>query len=146
MKKLKILLVDDDEDDREFFADALESLDMNTELYQVHNGKACLEFLERADSDYPDLIFLDLNMPVMNGFQCLESIRKDKKGKRIIVAIYSTSSTEKDIEDTFTKGANIYINKPSNFSELKNVLKQVIKTNWSYHLHDFNRENFMLKI
>ncbi len=146
MKKLKILLVDDDEDDRGFIFEALESLNMNTELYQVENGKACLEFLERADRSYPHLIFLDLNMPIMNGLQCLDSIRKDKNAKNIFVAIYSTSSAEKDIEDTFTKGANIYINKPSDFSDIKAALKEVIKTYWADHTKDFNRMNFLLKI
>jgi len=146
MKQLKILLVDDDEDDRQFFADALESLDMNTELHEVHNGKACLDFLEKAGDYGPDLIFLDLNMPIMNGFQCLEQIREKGKSKETIIAIYSTSSSETDIEETFTKGANIYIKKPSSFKDLKNSLKQVIKTNWIYHMNDFKKENFMLKV
>ena len=146
MKALRILLVDDDEDDRQFFADALESLDMNTELHQQENGQECLKFLDEHKDDYPDLIFLDLNMPLMNGFECLVKIKENQKNKDAIVAIYSTSSAEKDIEETFNKGANIYINKPSNFTDLKNALKQVIKTNWTYHTNDFNKENFLFKI
>ena len=85
-------------------------------------------------------------MPIMNGFQCLEQIRKDDVFKDVIIAIYSTSSAEKDIEDTFHKGANIYITKPSSFKDLKNSLKQVIKTNWTYHMTDFSKENFLLKV
>ena len=146
MKTLRILLVDDDEDDRQFFADALESLDMSTELHQLENGQECLEFLDEQKNKYPDLIFLDLNMPLMNGFECLEKIKENQKGKDAVVAIYSTSSAEGDIEETFSKGANIYINKPSNFTDLKNALKQVIKTNWTYHMNDFNKENFLFKI
>ena len=64
----------------------------------------------------------------------------------MLVAIYSTSSAERDIEETFEKGANIYIKKPSSFSELKKSLKQVVKMNWAYHLNDFKKENFLLKI
>lgn len=146
MNKLKILLVDDDEDDRQFFADALESLDMNTDLTELKDGKACIEYLEKKEAACPNLIFLDLNMPIMNGFQCLEKIRENKDLKDVIIAIYSTSSAEKDIEETFNKGANIYIKKPSSFTDLKNSLKQVIKTNWTYHMNDFNRENFLLKV
>ena len=146
MNKLKILLVDDDEDDRQFFADALESLDMKTELVQLINGEECLEYMEGHKDDCPNLLFLDLNMPIMNGFQCLEQIRKDDVFKDVIIAIYSTSSAEKDIEDTFNKGANIYITKPSSFKDLKNSLKQVIKTNWTYHMNDFSKENFLLKV
>lgn len=146
MNKLKILLVDDDEEDRQFFADALKSLDMKTELIELPDGKACVEYLNQNTSRGPNLVFLDLNMPIMNGFQCLEKIRKNEDLKEVIVAIYSTSSSEKDIEETFNKGANIYIKKPSSFKDLKNSLKQVIKTNWTYQLNDFKKENFLLKI
>lgn len=146
MNKLKIVLVDDDEDDRQFFADALESLDMKTELLQLTNGEECLKYMEANKDDLPNLIFLDLNMPIMNGFQCLEQLRAQQEFKDVIIAIYSTSGVEKDIEETFNKGANIYIKKPSSFKELKSSLRQVIKTNWTYYMNDFSKENFLLKI
>jgi len=145
-KKLKILLVDDDKDDRKFFSEALFSLDLNTELKEVENGAACLDYLKSKHTNNPDLIFLDLNMPVMDGFECLDEIRKLEEFKDSIIAIYSTSASEKDIETTFNKGANIYLHKPVNFQDLKKALKQVIKTNWSYHTNDFKRENFLLKV
>lgn len=146
MDKLRILLVDDDEDDRQFFADALEGIELNTQLKLLENGKSCMEYLNSENDNLPDLIFLDLNMPIMNGFECLEAIRNAPHLKDIMVAIYSTSSAERDIEETFEKGANIYIKKPSSFSELKKSLKQVVKMNWTYHLNDFKKENFLLKI
>jgi CheY-like chemotaxis protein len=146
MDKLRILLVDDDEDDRQFFADALEDIGLNTELRQLENGKSCMEYLLQETENTPDLVFLDLNMPIMNGFECLEAIRSTPYLKDLLVAIYSTSSAERDIEETFEKGANIYIKKPSSFSELKKSLKQVVKINWAYHLNDFKKENFLLKI
>ena len=66
---MKILLVDDDEDDRQFFADALDGLDMNTELVQLTNGEECLDYMEDHKEDCPNLLFLDLNMPIMNGLE-----------------------------------------------------------------------------
>ncbi|WP_036146018.1 response regulator [Maribacter sp. Hel_I_7] len=146
MDKLRILLVDDDEDDRQFFADALEGIELNTDLHQLENGKSCMEYLLSDTDNTPDLVFLDLNMPIMNGFECLEAIRRTPHLKDLLVAIYSTSSAERDIEETFEKGANIYIKKPSSFTELKKSLKQVVKMNWAYHLNDFKKENFLLKI
>lgn len=146
MDKLRILLVDDDEDDRQFFADALNGIELNTELRQLENGKSCIDYLIQETENPPDLVFLDLNMPIMNGFECLEAIRRTPHLKDLLVAIYSTSSAERDIEETFEKGANIYIKKPSSFSELKKSLKQVVKMNWAYHLNDFKKENFLLKI
>ncbi|WP_228027880.1 response regulator [Costertonia aggregata] len=146
MEKLKILLVDDDEDDRQFFADALDSLDMNTELVQLTDGEACLEYMNLYKNDGPNLLFLDLNMPIMNGFQCLERIRQQAEFNDVTIAIYSTSGAEKDIDETFNKGANIYLKKPASFQDLKNSLRQVIKTNWTYQKNDFSKENFLLKV
>ena len=94
----------------------------------------------------PDLIFLDLNLPIMNGFECLDIIRSTPHLKNLMIAIYSTSSADRDIEETFKKGANIYIKKPSSFNELKKSLKQVVKMNWTYYLNGFKKENFLLKI
>ncbi len=146
MTKMKILLVDDDEDDREFFADALVGVNMNTQLQQLDNGKSCLDYLMEQIENLPNLIFLDLNMPIMNGFECLAEIRKNPKLKELPIAIYSTSSSDKDIEQTFLRGANIYIKKPSSFEDLKKSLTQVIKMNWAYHMDDFKKENFLLRI
>ncbi|PIB39491.1 response regulator [Maribacter sp. 4G9] len=146
MTKMKILLVDDDEDDREFFAEALVGVKLNTELKQLNNGKSCLDYLMQQIENLPNLIFLDLNMPIMNGFECLTEIRKQQHLKELPIAIYSTSSSDKDIEQTFLKGANIYIKKPSSFEDLKKSLTQVIKMNWAYHMDDFKKENFLLRI
>lgn len=144
--KLKLLLVEDDEEDRKFFSDALKGLDLNTTLVEVNNGAACIDYLSNKDQDAPDLIFLDLNMPVMDGFECLDRIRQMPEHQSTIIAIYSTSASERDIEKTFNRGANIYLNKPISLSELKKALKQIITTNWSYHTNDLNRENFLLKV
>ncbi|MDX1463123.1 MAG: response regulator [Marinirhabdus sp.] len=146
MNNLKILLVDDDQDDRQLFAKALQELDMNVELHLATNGKSCLQFLESNKDDQVHLVFLDLNMPVMNGFECLEKIKGNKAFDDIVIAIYSTSAATSDIEQTFEKGANIYIHKPAKFSDLKTSLKQVIKTNWAYKENNLDREHFLLKI
>ncbi len=145
MKELRILLVDDDEDDREFFAEALKAIQIKTKLYLAKHGQEGLEVLSSLN-DFPDLIFLDLNMPIMNGLQCLEKIRAMEKGQNAIIAIYSTSASNRDIEATFLKGANVYIKKPLCFEELKSALKQVIKTNWDVQMEHLGRENYLLKL
>jgi len=146
MNKLKILLVDDDEDDRQFFADALQSLEMNTELVLLTDGQECIEYLSERENGLPELIFLDLNMPVMNGVECLAAIRGKLGLKKIVVIIYSTSSSYQDIEDTFDKGANVYITKPTSFTDLKISLRQVIETNWNYELNNRDKQKFILRV
>jgi hypothetical protein len=62
------------------------------------------------------------------------------------VAIYSTSSTEKDIEDTFINGANVYIKKPNNFANLKKVLGEVVNMNFQFQNSGLNKDTFLLNI
>jgi CheY-like chemotaxis protein len=145
-KKIKILLADDDQDDRLFFRDAINSLKIDTSLVLVKNGMELMDYLKEPENDLPEVIFLDLNMPGMNGFQCLSQIRKDDRLQTLTVAIYSTSSDQKDIEEALVKGANIYINKPNDFKDLKAVLNKVITTNWQYLNSGFNNESFLMSV
>jgi len=143
-KHLQILLADDDEDDRSFFRDAIEQINIKTTLDTVNDGQELMDYLNKRTLSLPDVLFLDLNMPRKNGLECLSEIRASAKLKNIITAIYSTSLSDTDIEDTFIKGANIYINKPSSFQKLKDILTEVIQINWQYHTSTLNKDNFLL--
>jgi CheY-like chemotaxis protein len=143
---LLILLADDDDDDRLFFKDAIEEVKVKTVVTMVNDGVELMDYLNNSDTRLPNLIFLDLNMPRKSGMECLKEIRSNNKLKDLTIAIYSTSGLEKDIEETFVKGANIYIKKPSDFEVLKDILAKVITINWQYHTSGFNKENFLLNI
>jgi len=143
---LKILLADDDEDDRTFFSEAIAELKMTNQLTLFNDGKDLMEYMNNPDSDLPHILFLDLNMPYKNGLDCLKEIRASQRFKNVSVAIYSTSSSEKDIENTFVEGANIYIKKPNDFSELKKVIKEVVHMNWQFHSSGLNKETFFFSI
>ena len=111
-----------------------------------NDGKDLMEYLANPQSRLPHILFLDLNMPYKNGLDCLREIRSQNRFKDVSVAIYSTSSSEKDIEDTFIEGANIYIKKPNDFSELKKVIKEVVHMNWQFHSSGLNKETFFFSI
>jgi CheY-like chemotaxis protein len=142
----EILLVDDDADDRNTFKDALSELKINTNLTLLEDGRHLLEYLQNPANKIPDILFLDLNMPYKTGVECLIEIRQYPEFNDLSIAIYSTSSTEKDIEETFINGANIYIRKPNNFTELKRVLNDVVNTNFQFHNSGLNKETFLLNI
>ena len=143
---LRILLADDDEDDRTFFSEAIAELKMSNQLTLFNDGKDLMDYLVQPDAALPHILFLDLNMPYKNGLDCLKEIRADQRYKDVSVAIYSTSSSEKDIEDTFIEGANIYIKKPNDFSQLKKVIKEVVHMNWQFHSSGLNKETFFFSI
>ena len=143
---INILLADDDEDDRLFFSEAISKLNMKTSVSTVENGKDLMEYLLDPEQDLPHVLFLDLNMPYLSGHECLYQIRNNDILNSLTVAIYSTSSTEKDIEDSFVNGANVYIKKPNDFEALKSVLGKVISTNWQYFNNSMKKENFLLVI
>ncbi|WP_291090310.1 MULTISPECIES: response regulator [unclassified Flavobacterium] len=143
---MHIILADDDEDDRNFFNDAIQELKMNNTLTIFKDGAELIDYLEDPDSIKPHIIFLDLNMPCKTGFDCLKEIRENTKFKDISIAIYSTSSSEKDIEETFIGGANVYIKKPNDFTKLKKVIKDVVNMNWQFHTSGLNKETFFFSV
>ncbi len=143
---IHIILADDDEDDRLFFTDAFDELKISTKVQTCNDGVELMNYLNKDDSVLPNVLFLDLNMPMKNGIECLHEIKSDKRFDDIIIAIYSTSSSEEHIEETFICGANIYIKKPSDFSELKRILSYVVTLNWQYHTSGLNKDNFLFRM
>ena len=118
-----IFLADDDADDRMFFEDALNQLPIPTQLTLSNDG---LELMSNLETVVPDVIFLDLNMPRKNGFQCLEEIRNTTKLKDIPIVIFSTTVNEDAVNKTYQLGANYYICKPSSFELLVKSIETVL--------------------
>lgn len=143
---INIAIADDDEDDRFLFLEAFDELKIKTKVTTFNDGVYLMDYFLKEDCILPEVLFLDLNMPRKNGIECLQEIRSNPKFKDVSVAIYSTSSSEKDIENTFVLGANIYIKKPDNFDSLKKILSNVVTINWQYHTSGLNKENFLLRL
>ncbi len=141
---INILLADDDEDDRVFFKDAFDEIKIKTRVTLVNDGVELMNHLTQNGHPLPHILFLDLNMPRKSGIECLQEIRQNEHLKDIPIAIYSTSSSEEDIEDTFVRGANVYIKKPNNFDTLKKILEEVITINWQYHTSGLNKDIYLL--
>jgi CheY-like chemotaxis protein len=143
---LHIILVDDDVDDLSLFEEAIDDLKISTELKLFAGGQELLDYINLPDTPVPDLIFLDLKMPKIDGLDCLKEIRGRQEWEKCTVAIYSNFTEEHLIEDTFTQGANIYIEKPDSLSRLRKVLGKVLQLNWQYHTSNLNRSNFLFRI
>ncbi|WP_276166091.1 response regulator [Zobellia alginiliquefaciens] len=124
---LDLFLADDDTEDRELFVEALSEINMPTKVTEFDNGVDLMDDLF-SKSPLPDAIFLDLNMPLMNGFECLTDIRNFPRFKDIKVIVYSTSYRQREVNQLQTDGANQYIQKPSSFEDLKIMLQKSLKT------------------
>ena len=126
MSTKEILLVDDDIDDLEIFIEAIESLDKNVKCRTSLSPKLALEELIQADT-LPDLILLDYNMPQINGLEFLKRLQSDTRLAAIEVIIVSTPEEEVMVPWLNKNGVNVkYISKPSDFTELKTVLNDIL--------------------
>lgn len=122
----KILLIDDDPDDRDLFCEAIEEIASEIVCSTAPNGQKALAKLNGREIEKPDIIFLDVNMPVMNGWECLMLLQKEEAYKNIPVIMYSTSSHRKDIDNAQQFGALCFFTKPFNFTDLKKNLGIVV--------------------
>lgn len=128
------LLIDDDEDDKEIFCIALAEANPAVTCFTAEDGVEALEML-RDKSFVPDYIFLDLNMPLMSGKECLVEIRKQNHLDNTSVIIYSTSASERDIQETSALGASGFITKPP----VMGVLIEKLEEMFEVHAEDKKR-------
>jgi CheY-like chemotaxis protein len=133
---MKILYADDDLDDCQLLFEALHQIDPSICCVIVNDGREALEVL-RKNSELPDYIFLDVNMPVMDGRACLVELKKDKRLQDIPVIIYSTTTNKSEIYKLFELGASDYVRKPNTFEELCKTLRVKVKKLTSPHPTDF---------
>jgi len=141
-----VLLADDDADDRELFTEVLEDSGVKVELDCAVDGKNLIDMLMSPGARTPHVIFLDLNMPNKSGRECLDFIRKSERLRHIPVVIYSTSSSPKDIDDTFEKGANLYVTKPSSYNELLATIRSVLSINWDQFKPRTSRTDYVFSL
>ena len=130
MNTLQILLVEDNPGDIRLTKEALKQSELKTELQVVTDGEEALKFLRKEDKYagvfLPDIILLNLNLPKKNGFEVLETLRKEAPLKQIPVIVLTTSVAEEDILRTHHANANCYISKPFDFTQFLTAI-QIIK-------------------
>ena len=130
---LNILLAEDDLDDRSFFELALKEVSISTNLTTVNDGELLMKYLADNSEQLPNILFLDLNMPRKNGFECLVEIRENEKLKDLSVVIFSTSYPQDKsyelgmISNLFNLGARVYIRKPTDFDQLKQLIDHALR-------------------
>lgn len=120
----KFLLVDDDTDDAFLFREALDRID-SVECFTAENGLELFTLLSEHNINKSDVIFLDINMPMMDGWECLRKLKNSADYSSIPIIMYSTSSAKRDIEMAYRLGAQLFLTKPEDFRELFKILEIV---------------------
>ncbi len=143
---LNILLADDDIDDCIFFKEAVEELLIPTTFRIVHEGEQLMQLLTNDATELPDVLFLDLNMPRKNGFECLSEIKGNIKLSQLPVIIFSTSLEQEVVNQLYKNGAQYFIRKPSDFSQFKKIIQQTIAIIAKENIAQPAREDFVLTV
>ena len=131
MKIQNVYIADDDSDDVEFFQEALADVSETAVLASGKNGMELMKKLLYPELPVPDIIFLDINMPLMNGLECLKEIKAHLHLKDIPVVMYTTSAISGTIEIAYRLGASLFIEKPSEFQALKDMLRPILERDWA---------------
>ena len=144
-KTIKIYLADDDEDDLMLFSEALEELPINCKMYNFKDGIYLMGQLMVKQTPLPDLVILDINMPLMNGAACLLKIRETERISALPVIIYSNSFEKKEVDSFKDMGASGYLQKPNSFNQLKTLLYKCIQP---YAQGDYQQKasNFVIQV
>ncbi len=127
MRNNSIMIIDDDYDDREFFCEALGKIEPNSKCISFELAEFALTYLSDEQNTIPDYIFLDINMPKINGMECLRKIKNMKHLDAVPVIMYTTSSLTTDIENAKNLGASGFLTKPTVFNKVCTELKKWIK-------------------
>jgi CheY-like chemotaxis protein len=128
---VKVTLAEDDREDQQLFQDALDKTGTNAELTVVNNGQELVNSLKDPEQEKPDIIFIDINMPVKDGKEALKEIKKDEELKEIPTVVLSTSGSATDVKETFESGASAYVKKPHSFSGFILILKKIFFFHWA---------------
>jgi CheY-like chemotaxis protein len=142
---IKILLADDDRDDRHFFVRALKNIRMSTALKTVEDGQQLMDYLVDKSTILPDVLFLDINMPRKNGLQCMLEIKSKENLRDIPVIIYSTAVPDDVADIVYDNGAHFYIRKSDQFQLEKNI-SYVLSTLVENRFTRVSRSEFVIEV
>ncbi len=144
--QISLLLADDDEDDRLIFQEIIEELSLNVAVECVENGVQLIHLLNKKKDTLPSILFLDINMPLKNGMECLKEIKQCRNLNNLPVVICSTSFNRETINQAYNLGAQYYLRKPSDFNTYKNVIETAINLITEKRITNPSREVFVLHI
>ncbi len=138
-----IFYTDDDTDDQEVFKEVVSEINEGIYIFTQNNGAELMDILNSPPPS-PRLIFLDLNMPVKNGYEVLKEVRQSERLCALPIVIFSTSNDSSSIAETRRLGATLYVPKPSSYNDLKTMLRSILTIDWANFKTD--EDNYVYKV
>jgi CheY-like chemotaxis protein len=126
----QVLYTDDDPEDGELFEQALKDTFGKISFHYFESAFHLFRFLDGDHSGFTNILFVDLNMPVKNGLQCILEIRNDKRFQNLPVIVYSTSNQREDVDRCYAAGANLFIKKPVTYREIMEMFGKIFELDW----------------
>jgi CheY-like chemotaxis protein len=124
----KVLLIDDDADDCYVFSLLIKEVNPQLQIVTCHQ---CEDAIGCLQNTVPDLVFLDIHFPRMNGYDCIQMIRDHNAFKHLPIIMYSSVVRANEISCCYGLGANLFLIKPDDHNELKDSLKKILGLNWN---------------
>ena len=143
-RTIHILLVDDNLNEHFFFKHALVQVSRPIKFEALEGGIELLDYFKDDQKPLPDILFLDINMPLKNGKECLSALRSDSRFDKVPVVMYSTSDAQRDIDETYALGADLYVRKPNGMEALRAMISSVIFLYDKNELKQADKERFLL--
>lgn len=138
---VNILVAEDDDDDYLIFSIAIKETSFTYLLKRAENGEILLKCL---NDELPDILFLDLLMPCMDGKQCLKEIRANKKYDSLPIIVYSSLNDLNSVEYCYREGSNLYVIKPNSINDLKSILERILAIDWKKTMYFPQKSQFVV--
>ena len=141
---IKILYAEDDSDDADLFRKALNEIEVSTELTRVKDGEELMELMKHTLAH--DILFLDINIPLKNGYQCVTEIRADERFKYLPIIIFTTTTAQGIVKWLFDLEADLLIKKPNDFQLWKRSIEKALSIDYKVHRTNLSVDNFVLNV
>lgn len=142
---LNVILTDPDEGIHILFKNVFQDLKIGIKVRSFYDGKNLMNYLNDKESSVPEILFVNYDIPEKSSLECLSEIKSNFKFDNMVTAIYSSRLSADEEEDVFLKGANVFMQQPDNYKDLKKSLTEIVIINWQYHTSGLNKNNFIMK-
>ncbi len=142
---LNVILADHDEGNLILFKNILQEFKIQVKVNTFCNGKDLMSYL-KENILVPEVVFMNYHLPLKNSLDCLSELKSDHKFDAVTTVVYSENVSAEEEEKIFVTGANVFMKKPDNYTDMKKNITEVISITWQYHTSGLNKNNFIMKV